>query len=72
MMLLTLLVVAPESLQVTYLRALIPGDDFHDANSLLIEEKKDEDEEDLKEKQENMKDIQENPYVKSPKRPKIR
>ena len=61
--------VAPEKLRVTYLRALLQEED---ANAMGPDSKRIEEDEDLRDKNETLKDIQENPYIKSPKKAKIR
>ena len=64
-------VVAPEKLQVTYLRALLQ-EDASGMYGLENDGKMNDDEGDSRDKTESLKDILENPYVKSPKKAKIR
>ena len=54
---------------MTYTRALMPEENFND---MMMDGRKNDDEESLKEKQDNLKDVQENPYVKVPKKAKIK
>ena len=64
--------IAPEKLRVTYLRALVQEEDANGLYEMGTDSKRIEDDEDLRDKNETLKDIQENPYIKSPKKAKIR
>ena len=57
---------------MAYLRALVQEEDPSGMYGLETDSKRTEDDEDLRDKSENFKDIQENPYVKSPKKAKVR
>ena len=65
-------VVAPEKLQVTYLRALLQEEDASGMYGLENYGKMNDDEGDSRDKAKSLKDFLENPYVKSPKKAKIR
>ena len=66
------IVVASERSRASYIRALVPEEDFSELDGMTTDGKRNEEDEDLKDKQESLKDVQENPYVKSPKKAKIR
>ena len=63
--------VAPEKLMVPYLRALLPEEEDLSPNGIRLDSKKTEDEE-SRDRNDSLKDVQENPYIQSPKRPKMR
>ncbi|XP_065051320.1 transcription initiation factor TFIID subunit 8-like [Rhopilema esculentum] len=63
--------IAPEDLPVTYLRALFTEEECSDELEWQGDQRKDDDS-DLKDKNENLKDVQDNPYVKPPKKAKLR
>ena len=56
---------------MTYLRALITEEECSDELEWQGDQKKDDDS-DSKDKNENLKDVQDNPYVKPPKKAKLR